>query len=238
MKRAVPSISKARLADTLRLSATAGVAQNRPTLMPDTANRALSAGTARSQLATSWQPAAVAMPWTLAMTGTGKACRPCMTLPHLRNSARAPNSPSDKALNCEGRFMRSVTTPFSAVRSSRGCSAEVSSAMLSPGLEVEYGRQDTAKRTAWRIHAARRRAMPGDRHSSGTTITAPIKAMAACGAMPLSSSKVAMTAEPLIWNRPYTAAAVPARSAKGSSARLRPDPSASEKPTSGRRRAA
>ncbi|MNV77271.1 hypothetical protein D3C71_1706800 [compost metagenome] len=49
--------------------------------------------------------------------------------------------------------------------------------------------------------------------------------------MPLSSSTVAMTAEPLIWKSPYTAAAVPARSANGSSAKLRPDPSASEKPT-------
>ncbi|MNV68346.1 hypothetical protein D3C71_1611870 [compost metagenome] len=82
MKRAVTSISKARLADTLRLSATAGVEQNNPTLMPDTAKRAVSAATARSQLATNWQPAAVAMPWTLAMTGTGRACKPCITLPH------------------------------------------------------------------------------------------------------------------------------------------------------------
>lgn len=88
MKRAVTSISKARLVDTLRLSATAGVEQNRPALMPETAKRALSAATARSQLATSWQPAAVATPRTLAMTGTGSACRPCITPPHLRNSAR------------------------------------------------------------------------------------------------------------------------------------------------------
>lgn len=88
MNRPVTSMSKARLADTLRLRATAGVAQNRPTLMPDTAKRASSAQIARSQLATSWQPAAVAMPRTLAMTGTGRACRPCITAPHLRNNSR------------------------------------------------------------------------------------------------------------------------------------------------------
>ncbi len=32
---------------------------------------ALSAATARSQAATSWHPAAVAIPWTLAITGCG-----------------------------------------------------------------------------------------------------------------------------------------------------------------------
>src|SRR3712207_5941855 len=58
MKRPVTSMSKARLGETLRESATAGVEQKSPTLMPETANVALSAATARSQVATSWQPAA------------------------------------------------------------------------------------------------------------------------------------------------------------------------------------
>src|SRR5919107_1040630 len=58
MKRPVTSMSKACLGATLRERATAGVEQNRPTLMPDTAKVALSAATARSQEATSWQPAA------------------------------------------------------------------------------------------------------------------------------------------------------------------------------------
>ena len=39
--------------------------------MPETANRATSAATARSHIDTSWQPAAVAMPCTRAMTGCG-----------------------------------------------------------------------------------------------------------------------------------------------------------------------
>ena len=72
MKRPVTSMSKACLGATLRERATAGVEQNRPTLMPETAKVALSAATARSQVATSWQPAAVAMPCTRAITGTGQ----------------------------------------------------------------------------------------------------------------------------------------------------------------------
>ena len=71
MNSPVISISKARLRETSRESGTAGVAQKRPTLIPEVAKRALLAATARSQLATSWQPAAVAMPWTFAITGCG-----------------------------------------------------------------------------------------------------------------------------------------------------------------------
>src|SRR5438477_1897875 len=62
MNDPVTSMSNARLVDTLRDSATAGVEQNSPTSMPETAKRAVSAAIARSQAATSWQPAAVAMP--------------------------------------------------------------------------------------------------------------------------------------------------------------------------------
>ena len=85
MKRPVTSMSKARLGETLRDRATDGVAQNRPTLMPDTAKRADAPATARSQLATSWQPAAVAMPCTRAITGTGKDWMACITREHCAN---------------------------------------------------------------------------------------------------------------------------------------------------------
>ena len=67
----VSSISIARLRDTLRDSATIGVEQNSPILTPGVANRAVSDATARSQLATSWQPAAAATPSTAAITGWG-----------------------------------------------------------------------------------------------------------------------------------------------------------------------
>ena len=66
------SISMACLRERLRDSATMGVWQNRPILTPGVQNRAFSPATARSQLATSWQPAAVAMPSTAAITGWGR----------------------------------------------------------------------------------------------------------------------------------------------------------------------
>ena len=59
------------LFETLRDSATIGVEQNRPICTPGVAKRAVSEATARSQLATSWQPAAVATPSTAAITGWG-----------------------------------------------------------------------------------------------------------------------------------------------------------------------
>jgi len=63
------------LRGTARDSATIGVEQNSPILTPGVAKRAASAATARSQLATSWQPAAVAMPCTRAITGLGRWVR-------------------------------------------------------------------------------------------------------------------------------------------------------------------
>ena len=62
----------ARARGTLRVSATIGVEQNSPILTPGVQNPAASEATARSQLATSWQPAAVAGPCTAAMTGCGR----------------------------------------------------------------------------------------------------------------------------------------------------------------------
>ena len=68
----VNSMSSARLEPTLRPTATEGVPQNRPLLMPEVAKVASVEATARSQAATSWQPAAVASAWTLAITGCGR----------------------------------------------------------------------------------------------------------------------------------------------------------------------
>src|SRR5699024_12092806 len=58
-KSPVSSIRIAVFAGTERDSATIGVEQNRPILTPGVANLAEAAATARSQLATSWHPAAV-----------------------------------------------------------------------------------------------------------------------------------------------------------------------------------
>ena len=68
----------ARLRDTLRESATIGVEQNRPMLTPGVQNVASSTATARSQVATSWQPAAVAVPCTAAITGFGQRTIACI----------------------------------------------------------------------------------------------------------------------------------------------------------------
>ena len=65
-------MSSARFLPTLRPTATEGVPQNRPLLMPEVAKVASLEATARSQAATSWQPAAVAIAWTLAITGWGR----------------------------------------------------------------------------------------------------------------------------------------------------------------------
>ena len=87
MKSPVSSISIACLRGTLRASATLGVEQNRPRFTPLTAKRAVLAATARSHIATSWQPAAVAMPCTRAITGTLKDCSVSITRVHWANSA-------------------------------------------------------------------------------------------------------------------------------------------------------
>ena len=88
MKSPVTSISNASLRPTLRDSATPGVEQNSPTLMPLTAKRASVAATARSHIATSWQPAAVAMPCTRAITGCGSRCIVSISFAHCANSRR------------------------------------------------------------------------------------------------------------------------------------------------------
>ena len=74
----VSSISIACLRATLRDSATIGVEQNRPISTPGVAKPASVEATARSQLATSWQPAAVATPCTAAITGCGRATICCI----------------------------------------------------------------------------------------------------------------------------------------------------------------
>ncbi len=79
MNSPVTSSSKAARGGMARVRATIGVVQNSPMLIPFTPKRTPSAATAMSQLATSWQPAAVAMPCTLAITGTGKPTMDCIT---------------------------------------------------------------------------------------------------------------------------------------------------------------
>ena len=74
----------------MRATGTAGVWQNQPALPPGSANAADSAATARSQDATSWQPAAVAIPCTLAMTTWGTSWTVCITFVQSRSRSRTP----------------------------------------------------------------------------------------------------------------------------------------------------
>ena len=87
MNSPVTSISNACLRLTLRDNATPGVEQNSPRLTPLTANFAVLTATARSHIATSWQPAAVAMPCTRAITGTGSRCTLSISVEHCANKA-------------------------------------------------------------------------------------------------------------------------------------------------------
>ena len=73
----------------LRAMATIGVWQNQPPLPPGAAKAADSAATARSQLATSWHPAAVASPCTRAMTGCGTDWIRLISSVQVRSSRRA-----------------------------------------------------------------------------------------------------------------------------------------------------
>ncbi len=83
----VSSICIARLRPTARVTGTIGVEQNRPIFTPGVANQASSAATARSQDATSWQPAAVATPCTLAITGCGSSWMPSISSVQTANSS-------------------------------------------------------------------------------------------------------------------------------------------------------
>src|SRR2546429_2879836 len=92
MKSPVTSISNAGLRATLRDSGTLGVEQKRPRLTPLTANLAALEATARSHCATSWQPAAVAIPCTRAITGTGRRRSVSIMRVHCADSPREYSS--------------------------------------------------------------------------------------------------------------------------------------------------
>ena len=80
------SISIARFRPIARVRATIGVVQNSPMRTPGVAKVACSEAIARSQLATSWQPAAVASPCTSAITGCGIDCSIAISSVQTSNS--------------------------------------------------------------------------------------------------------------------------------------------------------
>jgi hypothetical protein len=91
----------------LRESATIGVEQNSPILTPGVAKRASTLATARSQVATSWQPAAVAMPFTAAMTGFGQRTIESIISEQAFNVLSKKARPQSLSVRCAVSSLRS-----------------------------------------------------------------------------------------------------------------------------------
>ena len=133
---------------TARVSATIGVVQNRPIFTPGVAKRASAAATARSHEATSWQPAAVAIPCTSAMTGCGIDWIVSMTSAQVEKSCwkNASSRPiislrSCPALNA-GPLARTTATrssrsaPMARKDSSNSCRCSSESALRRSGRSI------------------------------------------------------------------------------------------------------
>src|SRR5580693_1860163 len=131
------AISAARLRPMFRAMATIGVWQNQPPLPPGAAKPASSLATARSALATSWHPAAVASPCTRATTGWGTCWISVISSVQVISSARtrgrsasATSAKSCPALNTgplpASTMPRASLFPTSAKAaiSSRMCSSD------------------------------------------------------------------------------------------------------------------
>ena len=65
-----------------------GVEQNRPIFTPGVANFDESEAIAKSHEATNWQPAAVAIPLTSAMTGLGQLIIDCINSEQILNKSK------------------------------------------------------------------------------------------------------------------------------------------------------
>ena len=135
MTSPVNPISSARLRPMVRATATSGVWQNSPPFPPGVAKPALSAATARSQLATSWHPAAVARAWTLAQTGWGIRWIVSIIRVQTSKTRRASSNvaPAMSAKLCPAENtgpLAAITTPSASVRpmaSSVAVSSSISS---------------------------------------------------------------------------------------------------------------
>ncbi len=92
---------------TLRDSATMGDEQNSPIFTPGVANVASADATARSQLATSWHPAAEAAPCTHAITGCGRATTDIIMVLHWSHSAVKKARPPSASLRRAVSSLRS-----------------------------------------------------------------------------------------------------------------------------------
>ena len=132
----VSSISIARLRPIDLATPTAGVEQNTAMFTPGSAKRAVSAATARSHIETSWQPAAVAMPCTRAITGWGIRVTVVIRSLHSANNAfcQAASSVCARisARSCPAQNPRpsAARTTTRAVTSSASASSSACSAAI------------------------------------------------------------------------------------------------------------
>ena len=110
--------SAARLRPTFLAMATIGVWQNHPPLPPGAAKPASSLATARSAVATSWQPAAVASPCTRATTGWGTCCISVISSVQVASSDRmsARSAPATVGEVVPGAEHRAVAGQHDAQR--------------------------------------------------------------------------------------------------------------------------
>ena len=129
MTSPVSSICSARLRPIARLTATMGVEQNSPIRTPGVPKTAVDAATARSQVATSWHPAATAVPCTAAITGWGTSWTAVIISVQTANTSRSSSRvrptisrrswPAEKA----GPAARTTIAPTSGVAASSRSSA-------------------------------------------------------------------------------------------------------------------
>ena len=117
------SISIACLGATLRDSATIGEEQNRPMLTPGVAKVAAVEAIARSQVATSWHPAALAAPCTAAMTGFGRLRTACIMVRQRSHTvlkkARPPSASARRAVSSLRSCPAQNAGPLAAMTTAR-----------------------------------------------------------------------------------------------------------------------
>ena len=144
----VKSISIAALRPTARLSATIGVEQNRPIFTPGVANSAVSAATARSQLATNWHPAAVATPCTRAITGLPSRMMRVISAEHWANSARIDAS-DGSARTSRKSCPAQNAGPAPAITTTRTAASAAAAARASASAAISA--EDSALRASGRF---------------------------------------------------------------------------------------
>ena len=167
----VSNISRACLGATVRVRATIGVEQNRPMFTPGVAKRDDSPATARSQLATSWHPAAVATPATCAITGRRRRVSCIITL-EQRAKRRSRNSGS--SLERTSRRSCPAQNAGPAPVSTTTCTVGSASTSSSRAASASSMGSDRALRAAGRFSVSVATWSRSERSTSGWSRLSPM----------------------------------------------------------------